>query len=403
MANRQIPDIGERLPEKIAALFNDTSTNGYYYAVWLSNGTLQKQSTNDATASLTMPERAGNAERQSARTRGSFREVFRFTTADRCILIGRSIATDLAELHHQAWWLGLAAGSVLLLGLAGGWWVSTQVIRPIKDISATAERIATGDLSQRINMAQTKDELGQLAGTLNSTFARLEAAFAHQRQFTADASHELRTPIAVLISETQTTLARQRTPEEYQETIEACLATAQQMRQLTETLLQLARLDAGQEIADRQPLNLADNVRACIDRIHPLADERGIRINANLSPAFTLGHSVQLNQVITNLLANAIHYNRLNGEIHVSTCGESGRTVLLVTDTGPGIAAEDLPQIFDRFYRADKARSRVEGRAGLGLAICKSIITAHGGTIEVKSTPGTGSEFKVTLPGTAGS
>jgi len=391
-------DFGDRLPEKIAALFDGSQTNGYYYATWTSDGTLQKRSTNAATANLTMPARAGNDERQAARTRGNLREVFRFTTSDRCVLVGRSIATELTELHHMAWWLALAGCGVLLLGLVGGWWVSTQAMRPIKEISFTAERIATGDLSQRINTAQTKDELGQLAGTLNSTFARLESAFAHQRQFTADASHELRTPIAVLISETQTALARRRTAEEYHETVEACLATAQQMRQLTESLLELARLDAGHGPTDRAPLNLADNVRVCIEQIHPLAEVRGIRINANLSPAHTRGHDLQLNQVITNLLANAINYNRPNGKIHISTCDESGRAVLIIADTGPGIAAEDLPRIFDRFYRADKARSRVEGRTGLGLAICKAIVTAHGGTIEVKSTPDVGSEFKVTLP-----
>src|SRR5262249_36016821 len=117
LGGRQLPDVGERLPEKIAALFNDTSTNGYYYAVWFSNGTSQKHSTNEATTNLTMPGRPGNAERQSARTRGSFREVYRFTSTDRCVLVGRSIATDLAELRHQAWWLAFAAGSVLLLGL----------------------------------------------------------------------------------------------------------------------------------------------------------------------------------------------------------------------------------------------------------------------------------------------
>lgn len=396
--DRSPPDVGERVPEKIAALFDDTKTNAYYYAVWVSDGTLQKRSTN-AAANLTMPERLGTTSRQSARSRGTLREVFRFTTSDRCVLVGRSIATELAELHHLGWWLALAAGAVLLLGLAGGWWVSTQAIRPIKDISATADRIASGDLSQRINAAQTKNELGQLAHTLNSTFARLEGAFARQRQFTADASHELRTPIAVLISEAQTSLARKRSAEEYRETIEACLETAQQMRQLTEALLELARLDAGQAPSNRVPLNLADVVRTCIEQIHPLADERGIRINANLSPAHTVGHTVQLSQVITNLLANAIHYNRPNGEIHVSTCDETGRLVLLVTDTGAGIALEDLPHIFERFYRADKARTRTEGRTGLGLAICKAIITAHDGTIDVKSTPGTGSTFKVTLPG----
>lgn len=397
---RNRPPQGEpdRVPPQITALFDDSRPNSFYYAVWLADGMLQKKSTN-APASLVMPERIGSGQRQSARSRGELREVFRFTNTERCVLIGRSIQPDLEELHRLGWWLAVAAGSVLLLGLAGGWWVATRAMKPIEDISATASRIAQGDLAQRIDVANTKNELGQLAVVLNSTFARLDASFARQKQFTADAAHELRTPIAVLISEAQTALTRKRSAEEYQETIEACLETAQQMRRLTEALLELARLDAGQQAAGHTALNLADNVRSCIGQIHPLADERGLRINASLSPAHTVGHTLQLNQVITNLLANAIHYNRPNGEIHVSTSGESGRTVLLVSDTGMGIAAEDLPQLFERFYRADKARSRAEGRTGLGLAICKAIITAHGGTIEVKSEVGAGSTFKVTLPG----
>ena len=381
----------------MAALFDDTKTNTYYYAVWLADGSLQKRSTN-ATENLTLPQLAGNNERQSARTRGTLREVFRFTNTGRCVLVGRSIQSDLEELHRLGWWLALAAASVMLLGLAGGWWVATRTMKPIEDISAAAAQIAEGDLSRRIDVANTKSELGQLAGVLNSTFARLDSAFARQKQFTADAAHELRTPIAVLISEAQTALTRKRSAEEYHETIEACLETAQQMRQLTEALLELARLDAGHDTANRAQLNLADNVRTCLERIHPLADERGIKINTSLSPAHTVGHALQLNQVITNLLVNAIHYNRPNGEIHVSTCGESDHVVLLVSDTGRGISIEDLPHIFARFYRADKARSRTEGRTGLGLAICKAIITAHGGTIDVKSKVGVGSTFKVTLP-----
>lgn len=396
-ARRRRPDEPERVSPPAAALFNDSETNRYYYAVWTADGSLQKKSTN-APTDLSLPERIGSGQRQSARQRGIMREVFRFTSTDRCVLVGRSIQSDLDELHRAGWWLAAAAAAVLALGLAGGWWVATRAIKPIAAISNAASQIAEGDLSRRIDVANTKSELGELAGVLNSTFARLDSSFARQKQFTADAAHELRTPIAVLISEAQTALARKRTAEEYQETIEACLETAQQMRQLTESLLELARLDAGQESGERERVDLAENVRACIAQIHPLADERGIRIHATLSSANAFGNPIQLNQVITNLLANAIHYNRTNGEIRISTSNGNGNTVLAVADSGPGIAAEDLPHIFDRFYRADKARSRTKGRTGLGLAICKAIVTAHGGTIKVHSVVGSGSKFTVTLP-----
>ncbi len=287
---------------------------------------------------------------------------------------------------------------VLAFALGGGWWLTTRAIRPIEDISAAASRIAEGNLSERINVAETDSELGRLASVLNSTFARLEAAFGEQRQFTADASHELRTPLAVIISEAQTTLARERGAAEYRESIAVCLDAAQQMRRFAESLLQLARFDAGQEPIRRSAVDLAENARVCVRRVGPLAEERGIKIRCDLGPAKTFGDADRLGQLITNLLTNAIHYNKPNGEIRVNTRSENGGAVLTVADSGQGIAAEDVPHVFERFYRADKSRSRAEGRSGLGLAICKAIVDSHGGSIDVSSQPGAGTTFTVRLP-----
>jgi len=232
---------------------------------------------------------------------------------------------------------------------------------------------------------------------LNSTFSRLEAAFNQQKQFTADASHELRTPLAVLISEAQTALARERTAAEYRETVEACLESAQQMRRLTESLLNLARLDAGSREIAKEPVDLADVARSSVDRIRMLAERRGIVIACDLATAITTGSAELLGQVATNLLTNAVHYNRPNGTIHVATRSEDGAAILKVADTGIGIASEDLPRIFERFYRADKSRTDAGGRSGLGLAICKAIVDLHGGTIDVLSQAGTGTTVTVRL------
>jgi two-component system OmpR family sensor kinase len=250
-------------------------------------------------------------------------------------------------------------------------------------------------------VAETDSELGRLASVLNSTFARLEAAFAQQKQFTADASHELRTPLAVIIAESQTTLARERTAAEYRESIAVCLDAAQQMRRLSESLLQLARFDAGQETVRRSAVDLAENARVCVGRIGPLAQEHGIKICCDLAPATTYGDADRLGQLITNLLTNAILYNKTDGEIVISTRLENGSAVLTVADSGEGIAAEDIPHVFERFYRADKSRSRAEGRSGLGLAICKAIVDSHGGSIDVASRPGAGTTFTVRLPALA--
>jgi heavy metal sensor kinase len=291
-----------------------------------------------------------------------------------------------------------AGGAVLALGLGGGWWLAGRVIRPIDQISAAASRISAGNLSERIDVAEADNELGRLAGVLNSTFARLEAAFAQQAQFTADASHDLRTPLAVIISETQTALARERSAAEYRETLEGCLVTAQQMRRLTESLLELARFDAGQESMQREPFDLSQVVRQCVELVRPLAERRGIKLACELAAVQCQGDAERLSQVVTNLLTNAIQFNREQGEIRVSIEANNSSALIQVADTGAGIAAEDLQHIFERFYRADKSRSRAEGRNGLGLAICKAIVDAHGGSIEVTSQVGSGSTFTVKLP-----
>lgn len=381
---------------EISKLFDETQTNGFYFVIWHRSGKLIQQTTNAPPRSL--PGRSADILTHFE-TRAAFREAFHFTELGECILTGRFIGPDLAALHRLKWWLLGIGEIILLLGLAGGWWVVTQTLRPIQDISHTAAKIAGGDLTHRINTAATQNELGQLAAVLNSTFARLEAAFAKERQFTADAAHELRTPLAVLITEAQTALARERSATEYRETVEECLATAQQMRQLTESLLQLARVDAA-SAPSLEDCDLAALTQDCVARLRPLATTDQLDLQCDLSPCALRADPNQLRAVVTNLVANAIHYNQAGGQIRITTWTEGDQAMLIVADTGQGISSEDLPHIFERFYRADKARSRTNGHFGLGLAICKAIVEAHGGSIQASSTPGQGSQFRATLPTT---
>jgi two-component system, OmpR family, sensor kinase len=382
---------------EMAGLFDESRTDGFYYAIWYRDQTLGKASSN-APAAVAYPERNERDPSTHMRTRTEYREAYHFTEMGDCLLAGRSIAADLQAMERFTLVLLAAGAGVLAVGLGGGWWLTTRAIRPLEQISAAASRISAGNLSERIDAVEPENEIGRLAGVLNSTFARLEAAFAQQRQFTADASHELRTPLAVIISEAQTALARERSAAEYRETVEACLATAQEMRQLAESLLELARLDAGQEKSERAPVDLAELARTCVERLRPLAAERGIKIHRDLEPAVTLGNAAHIGQVITNLLTNAIHYNRPEGEIRVSTRAENGSAVLTVADTGVGLAEKDIPHIFERFYRADNSRTRADGRTGLGLAISKAIVDVHRGRIEVASQFGVGTTFTVRFP-----
>jgi two-component system OmpR family sensor kinase len=379
-----------RLSARTQTLFDDMETNSFYFVIWSPGGNIIKQSTN-APAKLAQPTRPGKDTTAQIVERDGRREIFQFTERGGSILAGRPIGDLQNAARRFALLLLAAGGGVLGLGLGGGWILATRALRPVQNISAAAGRISGGNLSERINVEDTDSELGQLANLLNSTFGRLEAAFAQQKQFTADAAHELRTPLAVLISETQTALARPRSAEEYRETVEACLETAQQMRGLTHSLLELARLDAGAEAFEKKPFDLAETTQHCIHLLEPLARERYIQIHSEIEPTTIDGDPERISQVITNLISNAIYYNKDHGQIHVTL---KDRT-LTVSDTGHGIAEADLPHIFERFYRADKSRSRSSGRSGLGLAISKAILDAHNAQVKVTSRPGEGTAFTI--------
>lgn len=383
-----------RLSPALLELLEEDGT--FYVAVWSRSGnrSVYPEST---PADLARPDADGGGPETRTRQTGDRHEVYRFNPIGECFLVGKSIRPELTAIAQFGWALGLGGLAVLALGLGGGWWLVGNALEPMVAITATARRISAGNLAERIEVSDPENELGRLATLLNSTFSRLEGAFAQLNQFTADAAHELRTPLAVLISETQTALARERSAADYRETVEQCLLVAQQMRRLTESLLDLARLDAGQRMACA-PLDLAELVRDSASLLAPLAAERQIRLAFDLEPASVHGDRDRLSQVIVNLLGNALAYNRPGGEVHLATRSAQETATLIVTDAGPGIAAEDLPHIFKRFYRADKARDRADGHSGLGLAICRSIVEAHGGTIQVTSTSAAGTTFTLHLP-----
>ncbi|MDB6022439.1 MAG: hypothetical protein JWQ04_2296, partial [Pedosphaera sp.] len=257
------------LTPQTSGLFGGSDPAAYYYIIWRRDSSVMSKSANapldlvygrydlkpgnsrnamppglDVPASNRSQMQVTTDRKPSA---DSFRERSVTTPPGEILVVGRSMAGDLAELQKFGWSLAGFGAVVLLLGLAGGWRLATRAIRPIEDISATAVKIAAGDLAQRINIEDTDNELGRLAGVLNSTFARLETSFAQQAQFTADAAHELRTPVTVILAQTQTSLKRERNSAEYRDTVEACQRAAQRMRRLLELLLELARLDAGQE------------------------------------------------------------------------------------------------------------------------------------------------------------
>jgi heavy metal sensor kinase len=349
------------------------------------------------SATPPFPPAPGQSKPAPVRTFAHYRETSALLPAGDFIEVGCSILPEKHELKLTALRLAVFGVVILLFGLAGGWWLVGRALRPVAEISAAAAQISAGDLTQRINVPETESELGELANVLNSTFTRLEASFAQQKQFTADAAHELRTPVTVILTQTQTTLSRERDAAGYRQALEACQRAAQRMRRLIESLLVLARLEAGQEALNRRHCDLASVVTEATTLLHPLAEAKRIKLTTNLEPVSIDGDAERLGQVAANLVANAIQYNRPDGEVRVALTLENGLAVLTVADNGPGIKAADLPRVFERFYRADASRTG-SGNTGLGLAICQAMVAAHAGTIEVDSTENVGTTFTVRLP-----
>jgi len=321
-----------------------------------------------------------------------------FTPPGECLLAGRSQVGFENEMRRFAWKLAGISAAVLGVGLAIGWWIASRAMRPISQISAAATRIAAGHLNERIHTDETDSELGKLAMLLDETFQRLDAAFDEQARFTSDAAHELRTPVSIILGQAQLALARERSSEDYRATIAICQRAAKRMHGLIESLLDLAVLDASPTSSGQVECDLAELAGQHLALMHDLADEEGITLTGHLESASCRANPDRLAQILDNLLSNALKFSPAGSEVHLRTWVEDGHCCLSVRDTGPGIAAEHLPHLFERFYRADTSRNRATGGAGLGLAICQRIAEAHGGSLSVESQPGTGSCFTLRLP-----
>ncbi|HVU27228.1 MAG TPA: ATP-binding protein [Verrucomicrobiae bacterium] len=394
-------------PAELAGLFDSADPRKFYFIISFREGGEPVCSTNAPAEEARTDFQNSNAadhppdpnflHSATAQTVGLNREIIQQLSPGVTVRVGCTTAPALKEFHLLLAKLAGIGAVILFFGLAGGWWLVASALKPISTIGTTATKISAGDLSQRISIAETESELGQLAAVLNSTFARLETAFVQQKQFASDAAHELRTPVSVILTQTQTALNREREAADYKQTIEACQRAAQRMRKLIESLLELTRFDAGQEILNRVHFDFSKTISDCAELVRPLADERNVKIISELSPLEITGDSERLAQVVTNLLTNAIQYNKSSGEVRVKLDSQNHLVVLKISDTGHGISPADLPRVFERFYRTDKSRTG-GGNTGLGLSICKAIIEAHGGTIEVSSEENVGTAFTVRLP-----
>jgi heavy metal sensor kinase len=313
--------------------------------------------------------------------------------------VGRAADDARDTLRSLFLILAVAYPVTLMVASFGGAFLASRALSPIDSLTRLAHRISAEDLSQRLDLRLPDDEVGRLARTFNDMIARLEDAFRRQRQFTADASHELRTPLTAVKGQVEVALTRPREPDAYREVLQNINEEVDRLIRLVGSLLTLARADAGQIPVSPEAIDVADLVAGAVEQVRPAAQQRDVELALTPGPAVNLcADEDLLLQLLLNLLDNAIKYTPSGGRVTAGWSTDDSRVELWVRDRGAGIAPEHLPHIFDRFYRADKARSRAEGGVGLGLSICRWIAEAHGGSISVESAPRQGSTFTARLP-----
>lgn len=315
------------------------------------------------------------------------------------VAIGRSIRVHEAVLRRFTWNYFSFLPIIILTGGVFGWFLAGRALRPLNDVADASERITGSNLALRIPLRGAGDELDRLIDTFNNMMDRLEDSFRHIKQFSTDVSHELRTPITAVRGQLEVALFTAQTTEQYREAILSALEETDRLSRLVKVLLLLSQAESGQLALRKEWLDLSSLCRELIDQFTVLAEEANIKLRAELPPvSMAEVDRVQLERMLTNLLSNALKYTSAGGEVVVRLRSEKNFVELVVEDTGCGIAPDHLLHVFDRFYRVPTVAPAAENGLGLGLSFVDWIAKAHGGRIDVQSTLGKGSQFRVTLP-----
>lgn len=302
-------------------------------------------------------------------------------------------------LNHLFFQLALGLPLAVIIITVGGYLLVRRALQPVEHITRAAESITQHNLSERLPVSHTGDELERLSVSLNRMITRLDEAFQNSQRFVADASHDLRTPLTILHGELESFAADARLDSELRDRAGSLLEEVVHLGRIVEQLFILSRLDAGEAQLEWHRVDLSELARTTTEQMCLLAEDKGILLTCEAAePALVKGNQVRLKQVIVNLLDNAIKYTPAQGAIHLRVHGVNGQAVLEVEDNGIGIASDALPHVFERFFRVDATRASSSESAGLGLSIVKSICLAHGAEVEAVSTPQKGSCFRVKVP-----
>ncbi len=315
------------------------------------------------------------------------------------VQIATSLADQRAELADLRNALLVIFPGGLVAAAVGGAWLAGRALRPVRDMTAAARRISADNLGERLAVANPDDELGRLAATLNAMLARLDDTFAAMRRFTADASHELMTPLATIRAEAEIALQSRRSAEQLAAVLTSVVEEVGRLTRLSERLLSLAREDAHAVPPADEVVRLDEVVLESVEQVRRAAEAADVRVEIGPLPAAVVRSDAdRLRQVFDNLLENAVRYNRRGGRVSVRGRLDAAGATVEVEDTGIGVPAEVLPHVFERFVRAETSRDRKRGGSGLGLSIARAVASSLGGDIDAASVPGRGSTFTVRLP-----
>ncbi len=383
---------------KIAEPYKVIATNTYFVVYDAKGATGLK--------SELLPE-ALNMPLQKEQTRYIFQERHGWAVYDKPILsegntigwirIGRSLDSLLSTLQNLRLIMFISVPLYILLASLGGLFLADRALRPIDYITRTAHDISKGDLVQRLNMPAAKDEVGRLATTFNEMLDKLEAFIKKERQFSSDASHELRTPISIISAQAEQALAGKRGPNEYVGALKSILKESKKMSYIITQLLMLYRSDEGKYDLSFETLDLNLITEEVVKEYKNISIEKGIGINFKTDESIKIkADQTLITRLLINLIDNAINYNEKGGKVDVEILNEKNMATIIVGDNGVGISSEDIPYIFDRFYQADSARNG--HGTGLGLSIVKWIVDVHKGLISVESEINKGTRFTVKLP-----
>jgi heavy metal sensor kinase len=404
-ANLQKDALVKRLQEEFAETYQ-MEHSGDYLQVYAGNGTWIYRSAFLQEHPLPPVEPAA-AGHNSFEDRSLGGEPFRFVTfkshangLSLTVQAGTHIDDALETLGAFRRYLLMFAPLLFVVAAAGGYWLSRRALSPVDSMVQTVRAISGTNLDSRLKKLETGDELQRLADTLNEMLDRIEGAFLRITQFTADASHELRTPISLVRTEAELALRRSRDEAGYQESLRHILIEAERATSLIEELLALARADSGREALHMHPIELSRSLRGIVEDWQQVATIRNLQFSESLGnfESFVLGDETALRRLVNILLDNAFKYTPTPGTVKLSLEQRGDRAVIAISDTGIGIPAEETSKVFERFYRVDKARSRAMGGAGLGLSIAQWIVLQHRGTIAVESELDKGSIFRIELP-----